>query len=78
MADAIGTLPPGDYYIGDPPPRSTWQPGVAPASQTNPGLPAITRVGWLCPNCKTAYSPDVTRCECATETPPLADRVRTG
>lgn len=40
--------------------------------------PIITRAGWVCPHCRTAYSPDVQMCQCATVSPSLADRLRNG
>lgn len=40
--------------------------------------PTITRAGWVCPHCRTAYSPDVQMCCCSTVTPSLADRIGRG
>jgi hypothetical protein len=37
--------------------------------------PVVTRAGWVCPHCRTAYSPDVQMCCCSTVTPSLSERL---
>ena len=39
-----------------------------------PDLPAVTRAGWQCPECRTVYSPDVRQCDCAAVKRSLAKR----
>jgi hypothetical protein len=41
-------------------------------------IPAVTRAGWRCPECKTVYSPDVRQCDCATVKRSFAERVHWG
>lgn len=39
-------------------------------------LPAITRAGWQCPECRTVYSPDVRSCTCAARPRSLSERIQ--
>jgi hypothetical protein len=40
-------------------------------------IPAVTRAGWQCPECRTVYSPDVAACHCAAGSS-LAERAAGG
>jgi len=41
-------------------------------------LPAVTRAGWQCPECRTVYSPDISACHCATVRKSLSERIAIG
>ena len=48
------------------------------ASDPRTDIPAVTRAGWRCPECKTVYSPDVRQCDCAKVMPSLSERIGGG